>query len=786
MRFGPSVRLRSQWWAIALLASLLVIVLTVDRTLLRLDNAVYDHLLQITPAGLSPGRSAASSSSSPSSPMLVGLDDESIERLGRWPWSRSVHAALIERLQQAGARAIAYDVLFTEPGDPDDDARLAAALGRASAGGTPVFLPMLRASGDGAGAMPITPLRAAAAGVGYATVEPDADGVVRSATILLPRQGAGAAVSAGEAPDRHLMALLARSQGNADVRARTDRPGARRIPLAQGGADHPAVSAAAVLAGEVPPELLRGRVVLVGATATGLASRYPVPGGPVVSGLEIEAGLYQALVSGHMISQAGLVASLALALVPLWLLMGALGPWRPFPALAVFTLAVGLVLVISALGLMVCHVWLPPGAALAGLAVAYPLWGWRQLAVTEQFLRGELQRLDAEPALLPRAARDDAARSRGVGGTLALMQAAIARNREMRHFVADRLDQLPDPTLVAGLDGGIVMANAAAQRLFAGMGINLDTGPMLPVDALPDVQALLSCFRRSGSGEAIAFPPEGPGPHTLEVQRDQAHFFLLGMAGQTSAEGAHAGWVIRLVDISEAKAVQRQRDDVVQLLTHDMRSPQASILAVLETAASDHIHPLEREAIRLYAERTLRLADGFVQLARAENLDYRLEEIGLPDMLIDAIDDLWPQSRAKAIQIVTAGDMAGDEPMVVLGERSLLTRALANVIGNAIKYSPENTTITCTLTRDTHVDGSIWGRVIIADEGVGMDEDLRARMFERFHRGPVGLGPKTGGAGLGLSFVHTVMVRHHGTIACRSTPGQGTAFELSLPLLAFR
>lgn len=231
------MRLRSQWWAIALLASLLVIVLTVDRTLLRLDNAVYDHLLQITPAGLSPGRSAASSSSSssPSSPMLVGLDDESIERLGRWPWSRSVHAALIERLQQAGARAIAYDVLFTEPGDPDDDARLAAALGRASAGGTPVFLPMLRASGDGAGAMPIMPLRAAAAGVGYATVEPDADGVVRSATILLPRQGAGAAVSAGEAPDRHLMALLARSQGNADVRARTDRPGARRIPLAQGG-----------------------------------------------------------------------------------------------------------------------------------------------------------------------------------------------------------------------------------------------------------------------------------------------------------------------------------------------------------------------------------------------------------------------------------------------------------------------------------------------------------------------------------------------------------------------
>jgi signal transduction histidine kinase len=120
--------------------------------------------------------------------------------------------------------------------------------------------------------------------------------------------------------------------------------------------------------------------------------------------------------------------------------------------------------------------------------------------------------------------------------------------------------------------------------------------------------------------------------------------------------------------------------------------------------------------------------------------------------------------------------------MLVLGERSLLTRALVNVIGNAIKYSPDGTRITCTLTREVRADGSTWGLCAIADQGCGMDADLRSRMFERFARGPVGLGPKTSGAGLGLSFVHTVMVRHHGVIGCETEPGQGTTFTLALPI----
>jgi CHASE2 domain-containing sensor protein len=80
----------------------MVVVLTLDHTMLRLDNAVYDRLLQLGAA--SPGQSV----------LLVEIDDESIARIGRWPWNRAIHAALIDRIKAGQPRAIAYDVLFTE------------------------------------------------------------------------------------------------------------------------------------------------------------------------------------------------------------------------------------------------------------------------------------------------------------------------------------------------------------------------------------------------------------------------------------------------------------------------------------------------------------------------------------------------------------------------------------------------------------------------------------------------------------------------------------------------
>ncbi|EZP69599.1 Chase sensor signal transduction histidine kinase [Novosphingobium resinovorum] len=745
MRLRRHLKLRTQWWLIVIVTSLLVMLMTMDRTMERFDNGIYDHLLQLVP---SPSSDAI---------LLVEIDDDSVGRIGRWPWNRATHAALIDRLNAAGAKAIGYDVLFTEPTDAANDDALAGAMARAMAGGAPVFLPVLpgaSSENDATTILPIESLRKAAAGIGAATIAPDADGVVRAA----PRSDEG--------PDgaRLLMRVMAQSlAGGGHVSSQ-----AGLIPFGGGTGRWPEVSAAAVLAGEVPAELLKGKIVLVGVTASGLGSRYATPAGGVMSGLEIQAYLLQGLRGGTMMTQADLSACLIAGLLPLWMLMMGLGPFRRMPALTCLALCSALVLGLSLCALILLRIWLPPSAALAGLVLAYPVWGWRQLAATERFMRTQLERLQEQPMLVPQ--RNVVHTERGVAYTIALLNAAITRNREMRHFVADRLDQLPDATIVADLNGDILLANVAARKLFASPdgGLEEKTGAV----------SILSRCRLIGSGDPVRFPPSAEEPLACEVQLDQGRFFLLGMAGQTSAEGTRVGWVIRFVDISDAKTAQKQRDDVVQLLTHDMRSPQASILAVLETAPADRIAARESGVIRHYAERTLQLADGFVQLARAENLEYALEEVDLGDMLMDAIDDLWPQSKAKSIGIVTHAD----ERLLVTVERSLLTRVLVNVIGNAIKYSAEGTTITCSLSCQPRGDGAYWAVCAIEDQGPGIEPGLRQAIFERFRRGPVGLGPRINGAGLGLSFAHTVMTRHHGLIECQSEPGRGTAFLLKLPL----
>src|SRR3546814_11962178 len=104
---------------------------------------------------------------------------------------------------------------------------------------------------------------------------------------------------------------------------------------------------------------------------------------------------------------------------------------------------------------------------------------------------------------------------------------------------------------------------------------------------------------------------------------------------------------------------------------------------------------------------------------------------------MDAVDDLWPQLAAKRISIETIGE---DDRLIVRGERSLLTRALTNVIGNAIKFSDEDTQIRCTLARVSSEDGVDFASCAIADDGPGLPPDQQQIIFERFQRGQMGIG----------------------------------------------
>ncbi|MBV6274120.1 CHASE2 domain-containing protein [Alcaligenaceae bacterium CGII-47] len=220
----------------------------------------------------------------------------------------------------------------------------------------------------------------------------------------------------------------------------------------------------------------------------------------------------------------------------------------------------------------------------------------------------------------------------------------------------------------------------------------------------------------------------------------------------------------------------RQREEALRFLSHDMRSPQNSILAL--TALQRHRGASQPEQAFLdnvehYARDTLRLVDGFVHLARAEVVEMNCHEQDLIELVAGACDARWPQATQRSIVIDFTPAIDHAYAQV---DSSLLTRAIGNLLDNAIHYSPEGSSIRCDVSRDE----TSW-LIQVHDQGPGIAPEQIATLYEPFERLNQQTRGSPPGSGLGLAFVRTVMQRHGGSISCTSTPNQGSTFTARLP-----
>lgn len=735
---SSSTRLYAEWVAVAVTASLLVAALVLGRLTERLDHIAYDHALM------------ASGHAPPDDIVIIAIDNRSLQAIGRWPWPRAIHARALDRIAEAGPRNVGYDVLFVEP--TADDAELARAVRR-----SPTYLPMVIDVPGSNGApydftLPAGPLKDAAAGIAQVSLHFDGDRVIRKA--YLEEGGDG----------RSWLQLAALMAGLKPLGAPAERAGlwqGRPVLIPYGGAAGHIRSFSFVdlLEGRVPPEMLAGRHILIGATADGMGDSYPTPTSGETSsmaGVEIQAHLLDALLRGEAIVPADQRATLALALVVVWILL--LGFLRLSPR-ANANLAVALLVTVPLFSVALfrlAHIWLPPSAALIGLLFVYPLWGWRRLQAISSYMTDELRQLQSEGDVFPRQRRTT--RSREVTLQASLLRQAIDRLRDLRRFLSDAIGRLPDALFVTDLDGRLALTNAEGRRLARRLAVPAETGA--------DLRQLLGRFRAADNGHPSPFAADAPTQGGAEAATEDGGHFEIRYVAQRDGANAHVGWIIRIVDITPLKQAERHREEALQLLSHDMRAPQSAILSLLrgpETGVPKAI----ATRIEGLANRTLELAEDFVQLARAEAKPLVNEPVDLNDVAIDAADALWPVAKARTIRVEVEG--AEVEPHMVDGDRQLLTRALLNLIGNAIKYSESGMIVRCILRE---ADGHI--RVSIADQGAGMSEEQRANLFERFQQGP------REGIGLGLAFVRTVVARHGGAIDCRSTVGEGTTFTITL------
>jgi signal transduction histidine kinase len=530
------------------------------------------------------------------------------------------------------------------------------------------------------------------------------------------------------------------------------------------------VSLIDVIRRETPLAALRGKLVLVGATADGLGDRFPTPvssNTEIMSGIELQANILDALLGDYLIRPAGLAASVVLSLLPLAaLLVGflRLRPWRNFwLGVGLMGATIGISLSLFSLG----RIWWPPVTAVTIMALVFPIWSWRRLAAASAYLVEELSLFEAEADLLPRRPSGDPPRTTDVIDRQAwLVRDAIRRGQDLKRFMADTIAGLPDATLVIDRSEAIQIANLEAERLFARLAGVSPVGQ--PIGRLMDV--LKPAFDRPRSPNA-----------TLDGEYESADdgwFHVRDIALRDAADG-YGGRIVRFTDITEVKHAGRQRERVLQLLSHDMRSPQVSILAILGELKLAPTLPAERlKRIGDYARRTLALAEDFVQLARAENPHYALELLNASDVLVEAVDELWPQARARSITVVTVGC---EDEFLVRADRSLLTRVFVNLIGNAIKYSEASSAVACSVSADGEPPSGV--RVAIQDHGRGMSAEQLSRLFEPFQRALQIGQVRADGVGLGLAFVREVVKRHGGDVYCESRPDEGATFTVVLPLV---
>jgi len=542
------------------------------------------------------------------------------------------------------------------------------------------------------------------------------------------------------------------------------------------------VSYLSVLRGDVPAEALRGKYVLVGAWATGLGDAYPTPVSHDLSGMsgvEIIANLLQAARDDVSYLRPAPAWNALFSALPV--LLACLALWRLSPkrALLVSVALIAAILLASWMLLAHAYLWFAPTAALVGVALCYPLWSWRSQEAALRYMDNELRRLQREyPPVLNEARAQLTGPNASLESRVGELRRALARVRNLRRFLADGLDGMPDATLVFDQEGHMQFRNQAAVMYFQRLGMR---PPRVGHPATHLLEKTISDdATRQRVAEALSGTPpadaSSPWSADLEVRDYAGRDLILKCAPIHTAEGNFAGTVATLTDISRIRQAERQREETLRFISHDMRAPQSSILALVEmkqeaSSQDDQGETLAR--IATLANRTLHLVDDFVHLTRAESMTICAVELDLGSLLQDGVDEFWASAHKRDIAL---GVRLPLPVAYTRGDQTLLMRALCNLIDNAIKYSPPQTRIGCGI----EAEPGFW-RVDIRDQGQGIAEADLARLFEPFSRVGVETRGDVGGAGLGLAFVRTVAERHGGSVEVASELGVGSVFTLRLP-----
>jgi two-component system sensor histidine kinase SenX3 len=235
--------------------------------------------------------------------------------------------------------------------------------------------------------------------------------------------------------------------------------------------------------------------------------------------------------------------------------------------------------------------------------------------------------------------------------------------------------------------------------------------------------------------------------------------------------------VVFVYDQSEYARMEASRRDFVANVSHELKTPVGAMALLAEAllASPDDPETVQRfgEKVLIEANRLGHMVGELIELSRLQGAER------LPDLSPVDVDTIVAEAISRHRVAADNADIeVRNTPcgFKVLGNQSLLVTALANLVSNAIAYSPRGSVVSVSCRRrGEHVE------MAITDRGIGIARKDQERVFERFFRGDKARSRATGGSGLGLAIVKHVAANHNGSIALWSQPGTGSTFTLGIP-----
>ena len=229
-----------------------------------------------------------------------------------------------------------------------------------------------------------------------------------------------------------------------------------------------------------------------------------------------------------------------------------------------------------------------------------------------------------------------------------------------------------------------------------------------------------------------------------------------------------------------ADAIERDRDLERQLIgdvAHELRTPLMAIQATVE-AIQDGVFEADEEhlnTISFETRRLGRLVEALLHLNRLENgtTEVKRDLVNLSSVVGGLSTTHEALIESSGIMFFT--DVAPN--VMIVGDQDLISQAVANLLSNAVRYTPENGMVTVELTRENG-----YAKISVRDTGVGISDEDMKKVFSRFWRADVARQSVDGGLGIGLALVKEVVDQHFGDVSVSSTLGEGSTFVMRIPL----